>query len=60
MTETIRYNGRIPTDPTPALMFMCLIYAFSQLSLEQVQAVTAAGAVAELTLHVAQLINGRR
>ena len=61
MTRTMRFNGQIPTDPaTLLLLAVSISYAFSQLTTEQAQALTATGGIAELALLFTHLLRERR
>ena len=63
MSRTISMNGRIPTDPTQALaVLLTILWAASQLTTEQAQALISAGLIAEVALLGFQLLRqiGRR
>lgn len=61
MSETVRYNGRIPTDPTTALaVLLALVYVASQLTPDQTTALAATGGIADLALLLLHLARGRR
>lgn len=60
MTETARHNDQNPTDPHQAIALLFLAVAASRLTLDQAQALTAMGVIAELALYALRLLRGRR